>query len=71
MAAFTTPSYPQTTLFGRSGYNKDDDDNTNKATVDQGRSGYNEPLVNAGRSGYNRNGGDDDGNGNGGRSGYN
>jgi len=45
--------------FGRSGYNKDDDD----STVNKGRSGYNGPLVD-------RNG-DEDKNGNGGRSGYN
>lgn len=65
--AATTTSYLTTTLFGRSGYNKDDED----STANKGRSGYNGPLVDAGRSGYNRNGDDDDSNGNGGRSGYN
>ena len=74
MAAFTYTTCPVVRDFGRSGYNKDDDDATKG---NKGRSGYNsrpnfnnetivDMLVNSGRSGYNRN--DEE---KGGRSGYN
>ncbi|KAF7560979.1 hypothetical protein G7046_g3169 [Stylonectria norvegica] len=68
MAAFTLTFTPATVSFGRSGYNKDGDDDTKG---NKGRSGYNGPDMNFGRSGYNKDGDDDDTKGNKGRSGYN
>lgn len=69
MAVSMFTDAPVACVFGRSGYNKDDEPKSNK-----GRSGYNDPetdemMVNFGRSGYNKSGdGDDDKSG---RSGYN
>ncbi|KAH7318330.1 hypothetical protein B0I35DRAFT_478847 [Stachybotrys elegans] len=68
MAAFTLDYAPTSLDFGRSGYNKDDEDKGNK-----GRSGYNkddEDKGNKGRSGYNKSD-DESGSKNKGRSGYN
>ncbi|KAK1482603.1 hypothetical protein CCUS01_04216 [Colletotrichum cuscutae] len=56
MAAFTLLFTPATAVYGRSGYNKDGDD---------------EEKDNRGRSGYNKDGDDDDEGQNKGRSGYN
>jgi hypothetical protein len=58
MAAFTLMFVPTAAVYGRSGYNKDGDDEENN----KGRSGYNkdgedEDDQNRGRSGYNK---DDD-----------
>jgi hypothetical protein len=72
MAAFALTSAPMTRDFGRSGYNKDDDDKGRMVEIlDFGRSGYNkdDDEGNKGRSGYNRGGDDDESNK--GRSGYN
>ena len=74
MAAFTLDAAPITRDFGRSGYNKDDDDATKG---NKGRAGYsrrpeanaNKSLLPGGRGGHGR--GDDKGGENGGRSGYN
>ncbi|KAI1746192.1 hypothetical protein F4680DRAFT_463464 [Xylaria scruposa] len=70
MAAFTLSSCPETLSFGRSGYNKDGDNEDSKLCF--GRSGYNKDGDNDekrcfGRSGYNKDGDDEDQ----GRSGYN
>ncbi|KAI0457094.1 hypothetical protein F5B21DRAFT_501793 [Xylaria acuta] len=71
MAAFTLSSCPETMSFGRSGYNKDGDNEDGKHCF--GRSGYNKDGDNDdekrcfGRSGYNKDGDDEDQ----GRSGYN
>ncbi|KAK0375234.1 hypothetical protein CLIM01_07409 [Colletotrichum limetticola] len=56
MAAFTLLFTPATAVYGRSGYNKDGDD---------------EEKDSRGRSGYNKDGDDDDEDQNKGRSGYN
>jgi hypothetical protein len=63
MADFTLSTAPVVRDFGRSGYNKDDEDGKPK---NHGRSGYNDEddsrqsdLVNFGRSGYNKD--DEDG----------
>ncbi|KAG9252323.1 uncharacterized protein F5Z01DRAFT_676202 [Emericellopsis atlantica] len=74
MAAFTLDAAPITRDFGRSGYNKDDDDATKG---NKGRSGFscrpeanaNKSLLAGGRGGNAR--GDDKDDKNGGRSGYN
>ncbi|KAI6785061.1 uncharacterized protein J7T54_008155 [Emericellopsis cladophorae] len=73
MAAFTLDAAPITRDFGRSGYNKDDDDATKG---NKGRASYSRrPESNANKSflaggrGHGR--GDDKGGENGGRSGYN
>ncbi|KAK2019605.1 hypothetical protein LZ32DRAFT_653035 [Colletotrichum eremochloae] len=56
MAAFTLIFTPTTAVYGRSGYNKDGDDEEK----DSGRSGYNkdgnddDETQNKGRSGYNK-----------------
>ena len=69
MAVIDTTTYTAGPVhYGRSGYNKDDTDNT---PVNKGRSGYNkddDETKNQGRSGYNK---DDDEPKNQGRSGYN
>ncbi|KAK2002069.1 hypothetical protein LX36DRAFT_708151 [Colletotrichum falcatum] len=63
MAAFTLIFTPTTAVYGRSGYNKDGDDEEK----DSGRSGYNkdgnddDETQNKGRSGYNKDGGDGNG----------
>ncbi|KDN68206.1 hypothetical protein CSUB01_04877 [Colletotrichum sublineola] len=62
MAAFTLIFTPTTTVYGRSGYNKDGDDEEK----DSGRSGYNkdgnddDETQNKGRSGYNKDGDDEE-----------
>ncbi|KZL82097.1 hypothetical protein CI238_06777 [Colletotrichum incanum] len=62
MAGFTLIFTPTTAVYGRSGYNKDGDDEEN----DSGRSGYNkdgnddDETQNKGRSGYNKDGDDED-----------
>ncbi|GJD01208.1 hypothetical protein CH63R_06674 [Colletotrichum higginsianum IMI 349063] len=64
MAAFTLIFTPATAVYGRSGYNKDGDDEEN----DSGRSGYNKDgddeddkaQQNKGRSGYNKDGDDEE-----------
>jgi hypothetical protein len=74
MVAFTLDAAPVTRDFGRSGYNKDDDDATKG---NKGRGGYNRRpeastkslAFHGGRGGHSR--GDDKGGENGGRSGYN
>jgi hypothetical protein len=58
MAAYSLMFTPTTTVYGRSGYNKDGDEEENN----KGRSGYNkdgddDDDQNKGRSGYNK---DDD-----------
>lgn len=70
MAGFTLLFTPTTTVYGRSGYNKDGDDDDDKGN--KGRSGYNKDGENSGgsgnsgggqnkgRSGYNKSGKDDD-----------
>ncbi|KAF4838111.1 hypothetical protein CGCTS75_v001030 [Colletotrichum tropicale] len=55
MAGFTLMFTPTAAVYGRSGYNKDGDEEEN----------------NKGRSGYNKDGNDDDDDKNKGRSGYN
>ncbi|KAJ0299304.1 hypothetical protein COL5a_000619 [Colletotrichum fioriniae] len=63
MAAFTLLFTPATAVYGRSGYNKDGDDEEKN---DRGRSGYNkdgdddDEGQNKGRSGYNKDGDDDE-----------
>ncbi|EXF73707.1 hypothetical protein CFIO01_02477 [Colletotrichum fioriniae PJ7] len=63
MAAFTLLFTPATTVYGRSGYNKDGDDEEKN---DRGRSGYNkdgdddDEGQNKGRSGYNKDGDDEE-----------
>ncbi|KAL0779672.1 hypothetical protein CaCOL14_004156 [Colletotrichum acutatum] len=63
MAAFTLMFTPATAVYGRSGYNKDGDDEEKN---DRGRSGYNkdgdddEEGQNKGRSGYNKDGDDEE-----------
>ncbi|KAI1150800.1 hypothetical protein F4825DRAFT_452139 [Nemania diffusa] len=72
MAAFALSSCPETLSFGRSGYNKDGDNEDDKRCF--GRSGYNKDGENDdekrcfGRSGYNKDGDDENDKG---RSGYN
>ncbi|KAI1168978.1 hypothetical protein F5B18DRAFT_645842 [Nemania serpens] len=72
MAAFAFSSCPETLSFGRSGYNKDGDNEDDKRCF--GRSGYNKDGDNDdekrcfGRSGYNKDGDDESDKG---RSGYN
>ncbi|KAF2970015.1 hypothetical protein GQX73_g3516 [Xylaria multiplex] len=72
MAAFAFSSCPQTLSFGRSGYNKDGDNEDGQRCF--GRSGYNKDGDNDdekrcfGRSGYNKDGDDENDKG---RSGYN
>ncbi|KAF6808431.1 hypothetical protein CPLU01_00336 [Colletotrichum plurivorum] len=62
MAGYTLIFTPATASYGRSGYNKDGDDEEN----DKGRSGYNkdgndeEEGQNKGRSGYNKDGDDEE-----------
>ncbi|EFQ29908.1 uncharacterized protein GLRG_05052 [Colletotrichum graminicola M1.001] len=62
MAAFTLIFTPTTAVYGRSGYNKDGDDEEK----DSGRSGYNkdgnddDETQNKGRSGYNKDGDDEE-----------
>jgi hypothetical protein len=60
MTSFTTRS---PVAYGRSGYNKDGDDEEDKKCINFGRSGYNKDgdddeedkkFVNFGRSGYNK-----------------
>ena len=74
MAAFTLSSAPAVRNFGRSGYNKDDDDTTkgNKGRFTE-YSSDTTALLDFGRSGYNKD--DEDGkpkkNDDEGRSGYN
>ena len=57
MAAFTLMFTPAAAVYGRSGYNKDGDDD--------------DSSQNKGRSGYNKDGDDDDSTQDKGRSGYN
>ncbi|OHE95396.1 hypothetical protein CORC01_09268 [Colletotrichum orchidophilum] len=63
MAAFTLIFTPTTAVYGRSGYNKDGDDEEKN---DRGRSGYNkdgdddDEGQNKGRSGYNKDGDDEE-----------
>ncbi|KAK1655420.1 hypothetical protein BDP81DRAFT_388353 [Colletotrichum phormii] len=63
MAAFTLLFTPTTAVYGRSGYNKDGDDEEKN---DRGRSGYNkdgdddDEGQNKGRSGYNKDGDDEE-----------
>ncbi|KXH43344.1 hypothetical protein CNYM01_03073 [Colletotrichum nymphaeae SA-01] len=63
MAAFTLLFTPATAVYGRSGYNKDGDDEEKN---DRGRSGYNkdgdddDEGQNKGRSGYNKDGDDEE-----------
>ncbi|OTA67374.1 hypothetical protein K449DRAFT_430588 [Hypoxylon sp. EC38] len=64
MAGFTSTSASQMANFGRSGYNKDGDNEDNKRNF--GRSGYNkddsdDDKKSFGRSGYNKDGDDEDG----------
>ncbi|KAI0491079.1 hypothetical protein F4859DRAFT_508868 [Xylaria cf. heliscus] len=64
MAAFALSSCPETLSFGRSGYNKDGDNEDGQRCF--GRSGYNKDGDNDdekrcfGRSGYNKDGDDED-----------
>lgn len=71
MAGFSLTFAPTARDFGRSGYNKDGDDDTTKGN--KARSGYSssDVFVDFGRSGYNKDGDDDDSSKNKGRSGYN
>ncbi|CRK35630.1 hypothetical protein HYQ45_015464 [Verticillium longisporum] len=63
MAGFTFEFAPTAAPFGRSGYNKGDDDDEGQ---NKGRSGYNkgddddDEGQNKGRSGYNKSGDDED-----------
>ncbi|CAJ2508234.1 Uu.00g094200.m01.CDS01 [Anthostomella pinea] len=76
MAGFTfTTSSPSIMNFGRSGYNKDGDNEDDGMRLNFGRSGYNKDGDNeddgfrlSGRSGYNKDGDDETDKG---RSGYN